>query len=145
MLSLFVTLIVGLVGGLAVGTQTPIAGAMSARIGGAASSVVVHLTGLVASLLLLIATRNEISKSWGILPWYMWCSGGFGLVLYLSVSYTIPRLGATSAIALIIVGQLLAGVVIDANGFFATVQRELDTARVIGIVLLLAGAYLTAR
>ena len=46
---------IGLIGGVAVGTQAPVAGAMGGRVGGAAASLIVHLGGLIASLLLLIA------------------------------------------------------------------------------------------
>lgn len=136
---------IGLIGGIAVGTQAPIAGAMGQRIGGASSSLVVHLGGAVASLLLLIARRGEQIDEWRNLPWYMLGCGAFGLVLYLSLSHTIPRVGATAAIAMLIVGQLLAGVVIDHYGAFGIAVRELDLNRIIAIVLLLAGAYLMVR
>jgi transporter family-2 protein len=145
MLELVLTIGIGLLGGIAVGTQTPIAGAMSQRIGGAASSVIVHFGGLVASLILLISRRGEDIAQWRELPWYMLCSGGFGLVLFLSVSHTIPKLGAVSAIALIIVGQLLAGVVIDYLGAFGTIARGLELNRMIGLALLFSGAYLIIR
>jgi len=136
---------IGLIGGIAVGTQAPIAGAMGQRIGGASSSLVVHLGGAVASLLLLIARRGEQIDEWRNLPWYMLGCGAFGLVLYLSLSHTIPRVGATAAIAMLIVGQLLAGVVVDHFGAFGIAVRELDLNRIIAIVLLLAGAYLMVR
>jgi len=70
---------IGLMGGVAVGTQAPIAGAMGQRIGGASSSLIVHLGGTVASLLLLIARRGEQIEEWPTLPWYMPGCGAFGL------------------------------------------------------------------
>ncbi|WED23714.1 DMT family transporter [Vibrio sp. JC009] len=145
MIEMLITITIGLLGGVAVGTQTPIAGAMSQRIGGAASSVIVHFGGLVASLILLVSRRGEDITQWRELPWYMLCCGGFGLVLFLTVSHTIPKLGAVSAITLIIVGQLLAGVVIDYLGAFGTIPRGLEINRMIGLALLFAGAYLVIR
>ncbi|HCE3704368.1 TPA: DMT family transporter [Vibrio parahaemolyticus] len=145
MLELAVTIVIGLLGGIAVGTQAPIAGAMSQRVGGAASSFIVHLGGLVASLVLLLSRRGEDIEQWRELPWYMLGCGGFGLVLYLSISHTIPKLGAVSGITLIIVGQLLAGVVIDYLGAFGTIPRGLEVYRMLGIALLFAGAYLVIR
>lgn len=145
MIEMLITIAIGLLGGVAVGTQTPIAGAMSQRVGGAASSVIVHFGGLVASLILLVSRRGEDITQWRELPWYMLCCGGFGLVLFLTVSHTIPKLGAVSAITLIIVGQLLAGVVIDYLGAFGTIPRGLEINRMIGLALLFAGAYLVIR
>lgn len=145
MLEMILTIAIGLVGGVAVGTQTPIAGAMGQRIGGTAGSFIVHLGGLIASLLLLISRRGENIEQWKELPWYMLCSGGFGVVLLLTVSHTIPRLGAVSAITLIIVGQLVAGVVIDYLGAFGSVPRDIDIMKVLGLVLLFIGAFLIIR
>ena len=136
---------VGLMGGIAVGTQAPIAGAMGQRVGGASSSLIVHLGGAIASLLLLVARRGEQFQEWRNLPWYMLGCGAFGLVLYLSLSHTIPRVGATAAIAMLIVGQLLAGVVIDHFGAFGISTRPLDPDRIAAVALLLAGAYLMVR
>ena len=136
---------VGLIGGIAVGTQASIAGAMSQRVGGASSSLIVHLGGAVASLLFLIARGGERIREWHHLPWYMLGSGAFGLVLYLTLSHTVPRVGATTAIALLIVGQLLAGMVIDHFGAFGIPMRALDLNRILAIALLFAGAYLMVR
>lgn len=145
MLELAITIGIGLIGGIAVGTQAPISGAMSQRVGGAASSFIVHLGGLIASSALLLSRGGENIDKWRELPWYMLGCGALGLVLYLSISHTIPKLGAVAAIALIIVGQLLAGVVIDCLGAFGSVPRELDLCRIAGIALLLAGAYLVIK
>ena len=136
---------IGLVGGLAVGTQAPIAGAMAQRVGGASSSFIVHVGGAIASGILLLARRGENIQEWRELPWYMLGSGVFGLILYLAISHTIPKVGAAAAITLIIVGQWLAGGVIDHIGAFGTPVREVDLSRMAGGALLLAGAYLVVR
>ena len=145
MIEMVLVIIIGLVGGLAVGTQAPIAGAMAQRVGGASSSFIVHLGGTIVSGALLLARGGENIENWRELPWYMLGAGVFGLVLYLSVSHTIPRVGAAAALTLIIVGQLIAGIVIDHYGAFGTEVREIDLTRIGGGLLLLAGAYLVIR
>lgn len=136
---------IGLIGGIAVGTQGPIAGAMAQRVGGASSSLIVHIGGAIASLLLLLVRGGEQIAQWRSLPWYMLGCGVFGLVLYLSLSHTVPRLGAASAIMLLIVGQLCAGMIIDHFGAFDVPARSLDASRTAAVVLLLAGAVLMVR
>ena len=145
MIELALVAAIGLMGGAAVGTQAPIAGAMGQRIGGASSSLIVHLGGAVASLALLIVRKGELMHEWRSLPWYMLGCGAFGLVLYLSLTHTIPKVGATTAITLLIVGQLLAGLVIDHFGAFGLVTRTIDATRIAAAGLLLAGAYLMVR
>lgn len=145
MLETVVTAVAGLTGGVVVGVQSPLAGAMSQRIGGASCSLVVHLGGAALSGLLVLLRGGEQLQSWRCLPWYMLGSGVFGVVLYLTLSHTVPRLGATSAIALIVVGQLLAGMVVDQFGLFGIPVRPADASRLLAVALLVAGGYLAVR
>lgn len=145
MLPLAVIIVLGLLGGVAVGLQAPIAGAMSQRVGGAASSFIVHASGAILSGVLLVLRGGEQIGHWRGLSWYMLGAGGFGVVLYLTLSQTFPRLGATAALILIILGQLLTGVAIDQFGLLGGAARPLDLGRAIGLLLVIAGAYLVLR
>ena len=138
-------ILIGVLGGVAVGLQTPFAGAISQRVGGAAGSLIIHASGAVISALVLIVRGGEQMGQWRSLPWYMWLAGGLGVVLYLTLSVTFPRLGATATIVLVILGQLLAGLVIDHFGFLGVTVRAIDSGRVLGAAALLVGAYLILR
>ncbi|MBI5667530.1 MAG: DMT family transporter [Chloroflexi bacterium] len=139
------TILIGVMGGIAVGIQSPIAGAMGQRVGGAAGSLIVHVSGAVLSALLLVARGGENIREWRVLPWYMLASGAFGLILYLTINHTLPRAGAAVSITLIIVGQLVVGLVVDHFGWLGVPTRPVDAARVVAVLLLLAGGYLMAR
>ncbi len=145
MMQTLITALVGVLGGLGVGVQGPVANAISARVGGAASSLVVHVSGAVISVLVLLLRGGEQIGNWREIPWYMWGVGAFGVLLYLTISYTMPRLGATAAIAMIIIGQLVAGLVIDQFGLFGLATRPIDPTRIVAALLLLAGGYLILR
>ncbi len=145
MLEILLVIGIGLAGGIAVGVQAQWAGEMGNRIGAAAGSLIVHVVGAAASLVLLIIRGGENIGEWRHLPWYMLGSGLLGFVLFLALSQTIPKLGATSAITLIVVGQLSAGMVIDHFGLFESSIRTVDPQRIIAVLLLLAGAYLMLR
>ncbi len=142
MFAIGLTVLIGIIGGIAVGLQSPLAGAMSQRVGGAASSFIVHLSGTILSAMLLLARGGEQIQNWRSLSWLMLGSGIFGVILYLTISHTLPRLGATSAIALIIIGQLAMGMVIDQFGLFGVPVRSIDTWRVIAVMFLVVGGYL---
>ena len=145
MLVTIATVFVGIIGGIAVGIQSPIAGSMSQRIGGSASSFVVHVSGAVLSGIILLLRGGEQIRNWRSLSWYMLASGVFGVILYLTLSRTLPRLGATTALALIIVGQMVVGMLIDHLGLFGVVQRSIDLWKVFATLLLLVGSYLMVR
>ena len=141
----WIVILIGVAGGVAVGTQATIAGEMGQKVGGSASSFIIHLSGLVFSGIYLFTRKGEDINNWQTLPWYMLGAGIFGLLLYLSLNITIPRLGGTFAIILIIAGQLLAGLIIDHFGFFGVTIRQIDITRLIGILLLILGAYLISK
>jgi len=140
-----ITICIGILGGIAVGIQSPIAGAMSQRVGGTASSFVVHSGGAILSGILLLFRGGEQIRSWRSLPWYMLTSGVFGLILYLTLSQTLPRLGATTAIALIIIGQLVVGLLIDQFGLLGIEQRPIDVQKIAAALCLVTGGYLMTK
>lgn len=139
------TFLIGLLGGISVGIQSPMSGAIGKRVGGTAGSFIIHVSGTIFSGLLLIARGGESISEWRMLPWYMLGSGIFGLILYLTLSYTLPRLGATAAVSLIIVGQLITGLVIDQFGLFEVQVRPVDLTRILAVGLLLVGSYLLVK
>ncbi len=145
MFGILLTILIGILGGIAVGMQGPIASQMSQRVGSVTSSFVVHVSGAFLSGLLLLLRGGENIQNWRSLSWYMLGSGFFGVVLYLTINHTMPRLGATTALALIIIGQLAMGVVIDHFGLFGVSVHRFDLARLAGATLLIAGGYLIVR
>jgi bacterial/archaeal transporter family-2 protein len=141
----WLVILIGLLGGAAVGIQSPIAGAIGKRVGGTASSFIIHLSGAIFSGILLLLEGGKNIREWIKLPWYMLGAGIFGLILYQTINVTMPRLGTTLMIALIIVGQLVVGIVIDQFGLFGVAIRHIDLARILGVVALLIGGYLISR
>lgn len=145
MLDKLLTLLIGLIGGFAVGLQSPIAGAMGGQVGGIASSFIIHLSGAILSGALLAAVGGEQIHNWRTLPWYMLTCGGLGVILYMTIRYTMPRLGGASMVMLIIIGQLLMGVLVDQFGWFGVAIRPLTGQRLLAIGLLMAGGFLLGR
>lgn len=75
----------------------------------------------------------------------MLSAGIFGLILYQTIGIILPRLGSTTMIVLIIIGQLVLGVVVDHLGLMGVTQRPIDLPRVLGIGALILGGYLVAK
>ncbi|MGA2490635.1 MAG: DMT family transporter [Anaerolineales bacterium] len=141
----WLVILIGLIGGVAVGIQSPIAGAMGQKLGGTASSFIIHLSGMIFSGILLFVSGGERIRDWRTIPWYMLGAGIFGLILYQTISVTLPRLGSTMMITLIIIGQLLVGIIIDHFGLLGVATRHIDIFRVMGVIALLIGGFLIAR
>jgi transporter family-2 protein len=54
----------------------------------------------------------------------------------------IPRLGAAAVFSLVIAGQMIGALILDATGAFGVTQIGLSTSRIMGTALLLAGVIL---
>jgi transporter family-2 protein len=58
MIETLLTVALGIIGGLAVGTQSQVVGEMSQKVGGIASSFIVHVSGAVIAGLLVVPTAD---------------------------------------------------------------------------------------
>ncbi len=75
----------------------------------------------------------------------MLSAGVFGLILYQTISVTLPRLGSTLMVVLIIIGQLVLGIIVDHFGLFGVTQRPVDLLRLLGVGALILGGWLISR
>ncbi len=138
-------LLLGLAGGIAVGLQSPMASIIGQRLGTMESVFILHFGGAVLSAIFLVFSRGGQLAQWRTLPWYVLLAGFFGLVVVIAVSTTIPRIGVTATIVLIVAGQLVIGLVLDHFGWLGATVRPIEWSRVIGIVVLFIGVWLIVR
>ena len=137
--------IVGLIGGIAVGLQVPMSGAISAKLGPVATSLIIHLGGTILSAILLIFVGGVNLREVDQLPKPFLLAGVSGVVLYLCLAFTLPRVGATISVALLILAQLTLGMIIDHFGWLGMPQHSFNLARALGVLLLVAGAWLVTQ
>jgi bacterial/archaeal transporter family-2 protein len=57
----------------------------------------------------------------------------------LSATIVIPRFGAASFVAFILIAQLLTSAVVDEFGLFSMAKRPIDITRLIGLTVIVAG------
>ena len=143
--SILLIILIGLAGGVAVGIQSPLASMISQRLGLFESVLIVHLGGAVLALIPLLIYGGGKLGQWRSLPWYTLAAGVFGLIVIGAISYMIPRIGVAASITTIVAGQLLVGTILDHFGLLGAVEKSLDPARVIGLVVVLAGVWLTVK
>lgn len=145
MLEQFLTFVIGIIGGIAVAIQTTIGNSIGGKLGGMASSFIVHFSGAFFSGLLLLLRGGENIRDIRVIPIWMYGAGLLGVILYWSIITTIPRIGVTTAVILITLGQLVASITVDHFGLFDVAVRQIDGNRILGVLLVLVGAYLVSR
>lgn len=142
--TIFLIILIGLAGGVAVGLQSPMASMLTQRIGIFESVFIVHLGGLLIALIPMLIYGNKLSQ-WKSVPWYTLGAGIFGLVVIAAISYMIPRVGVAASITTVVAGQLLVGTILDHYGLLGAVLKPLDIPRIIGLAVVLFGVWLTVK
>ena len=137
-------ILVGLLGGMAIGVQSPMSSMISQRLGMLESIFIVHAGGALVVLIPILVFGSRL-REWRSVPWYTLGAGAFGLIVISSMSYMIPRIGIAGALITLLAGQLLVGSLLDHFGWLGVTQRVMDLPRVIGLVVVMAGVWLTVK
>ncbi|MBE9062211.1 DMT family transporter [cf. Phormidesmis sp. LEGE 11477] len=112
------------------------------------SPILTTIVSLAVSLLLLLllwisgTTERGSLPAFSSVPLWSWLGGVFAAYYLVSSLVAIPKIGVASVFSLIIAGQVMMSIVLDATGAFGVTQISLSSSRVVGTLLLLAGAVL---
>lgn len=139
----------GVLAGALLSVQAPINAELGRALGhpllAAAVSFSVGLAVLLAGVA-LGGVGAPARAAAAAVPAYAWVAGGLLGAAYLTASILLtPRLGTAALMSLVICGQLLAALALDHLGLFGLARRSAGAGRLVGVGLLLAGAYLVTR
>ncbi|WP_024890770.1 DMT family transporter [Luteimonas huabeiensis] len=136
---------------LAVGMVLPLQALINARLGQTTSgslfaAFMSFLVGTLALGAALLAARTRLPPMSALvqLPAWIWLGGLLGAAYILSATVLVTRLGAASLICLIVLGQLAGSLLLDHFGVLST-PRPADWMRILGALLVAAGALLVVR
>jgi len=137
--------VVSLLGGVAIGLQNPLASLMGQRIGILQGAFIIHLGGTVVAGALILAVPGGNLAAWRSVPWYALASGALGVALVSAISFAIPRIGVAATVGLVVAVQIGIAAWLDHHGFLGASVRMFDSWRLVGVILLLGGAWLVLR
>ena len=142
--ALVTVIVVATIGGIAVTLQSSFMGTMTRSLGTLESIFITYGSGgLVVALLFLL--RGGTLHGWRAVPPYAFTAGLLGLVIVGSIGFATARYGLIITFAIILVAQYASAAIIDHFGLFGATLQPLDLQRTLGILLLLAGAWLVLR
>lgn len=103
-----------------------------------------YLVGVLAMLLvaLLAPGPRPSLEALGNTSWPSWTGGLLGAVFISVGILMIPRLGAATVLALIVVGQMICSLVVDHFGLLGVPQHEASPIRLAGAAFLVLGVIL---
>jgi transporter family-2 protein len=110
------------------------------------ATVVNFAIGLAALALVAVASGARIAPgSASAVPAWAWFGGLLGAMYVASTTILGPRLGAVALLALTLAGQMVAALVVDQYGVIGFPQSAVTPGRLLGAVLVIAGALLIIR
>ena len=133
------------VAGLAGAVQVAVMSELGERVGVAAALAVSAVVTLVLAVAILLVARDGIANFRDAfhIPAWLWVGGALSILIVLAVTVGGARIGSAATIGIIIAGNLVMAAVIDRYGLFGVDRIALTWPRVLGIVLLGAGAALS--
>jgi bacterial/archaeal transporter family-2 protein len=131
--------------GLAGAVQAAVMGELGERVGivpAVAFSVVLALLCGLAALLVWERSLGGIRAA-AQEPAWLWIGGVMSVFIVLAVTVAPPRIGVAATIGVVIAGNLVSAAVIDRYGLFGQDVIPIDRWRLLGLLLLAAGAALS--
>jgi transporter family-2 protein len=147
MQSFVFVIFIGLACGGALSLLSPLSSMINKRLGVLETVVIVHISGLLAGIVILLVTREGFGNldRWHELPWYLLLAGALGLVVISSFTYLIPNIGITASVLITVTAQLAVSAFLDHFGFLGAEVRLITVLRALGIAVMFLGVWLTVR
>jgi bacterial/archaeal transporter family-2 protein len=134
--------LLAVIGGMTIAVQGQINGGLGKKVGvieGAFISFAVGTLGLL--FILLFFGKGNISMI-GTVPKWQLVGGLLGAFFVIVQVLVVPKIGVSTTLIAVVVGQIILGAVIDHFGFFGGNRVPIDKQKMIAIVLLLFSLFL---
>ncbi|HAF16791.1 MAG: DMT family transporter [Thermacetogeniaceae bacterium] len=139
----FLPLLSAAIAGVSMALQGSFNTALSKVIGLMEANFVVHVIGTATLLVMLcLGLGHGNLTRLGDAPWFAYLGGILSIVILYTVMASISKLGVAVATTVIIVGQVSAALIIDHFGLFGLRAIPFTWWKLLGIILLAAGAKL---
>ncbi|PNG26036.1 DMT family transporter [Methylocella silvestris] len=107
------------------------------------AGLVSYLGGAFAMLAMVVARGDRLPAGAAAqTSWHSWTGGLFGAIFIAVAIFMVPRLGAATVVALIVVGQMLGSLIFDHFGFLGVPQHDANPVRLAGAAFLILGVVL---
>ncbi|HMJ07587.1 MAG TPA: DMT family transporter [Pyrinomonadaceae bacterium] len=145
MSNIYIYLLLALVAGAMMPTQAATNNKMAAFVDSPIlAALISFFVGTIALLIYTVASGTPLGNIAAVknAPPIAWIGGFLGAFFVTATVILVPRLGVAMTFSLIIAGQMLVTIVIDHYGLLGVTVREVNFARVCGILLITAGVVL---
>jgi transporter family-2 protein len=139
-------LIVGVVSGMAIGSQGTLNSWAGKLVGPISTGLLVNLVGGVTAAalfpLFMLGQNTLQREALKEAAPFVFVSGALGVAIIAGIAYSLPRIGIAAGLSAIILGQMMVAVTVDSLGLGTAELIPLSSARIAGLALLLFGTWL---
>jgi transporter family-2 protein len=130
--------------GIAGAVQAAVMGEIGERAGIFPALAFSGIVSVVLSVALLLIAKQSVRGIGDVLhePVWLWTGGAMSVLIILAITVASPRIGLVATIGTVIALNLGMAAVIDRFGWFGLERIGMTTPRILGLVLLGAGATL---
>lgn len=131
--------------GLAGAVQAAVMGELGDRVGVFPAIAFSGIVVVVLSLACLLVAKRSFTGIGDVLhePAWLWIGGALSVLIVLAITVAPPHIGVTATIGIIIALNLGVATAIDRFGLFGYDRIPIGWTRVVGVILLAAGAALS--
>jgi len=131
--------------GIATALQAAANGGLATRAGLGAALVLNTCIVLAGALAFFVATGSRGTFFPPGTPWFYYIGGLCGFAVILAAAFVLPRIGAGTAVALMVLGQGIAALAIDHFGLLGVARQPVSPVRLGAFALIVVGVALLRR
>ncbi|HML68855.1 MAG TPA: DMT family transporter [Clostridia bacterium] len=123
--------------GILVAVMIAVNGGLTTLYGMYSATVIIHIVGLILIGGIILARREKpFAKR---LPWYLYIGGVLGVATTASVNFAFGKISLSAILALGLLGQSIAGALVDQFGWFGMKKHPFRAYQIPGILLVAGG------
>ena len=137
-----IMMIFAIISGISMTLQGVLNTRLSSKIGIFETNVIVQGTALLLTLIIsFFFGKGDYRMIRDVNKFYL-LGGVLGVIIIFTVMKSIDSMGATYAIAVILVAQLISAAIIDALGLFGSEKISFNLKEVFGVLIMISGIIL---
>ena len=93
----------------------------------------------------LLALRPQLQPAWATTtPWYAFMGGVYGVVVVAATAWATPKLGAGTALVVLVAAQVIVGVALDNFAVLGLEPHPVSWLRIAGCAVAIGGALMVS-
>ena len=123
--------------GILISVMILVNGGLTEEYGVYSATVIIHIVGLLLVSVLVIIKKEQFFPKFH--PWFFYLGGAFGVLITVANNFAFGRISVSAILALGLLGQSIASIVIDQFGLLGMQRHPFKKHRLIGIILVVIG------